>query len=169
MATSNDTRVRVEGFSKISISTASSMPAGLSFAGTRLPAFFMAWPMSMMRLSVLGVDAIDVEEMPRWSAWRLRSLLRDWRLSAARLGRRVAAPRDSRCTASAISPSVTLSGGSRRTTFSPAPTVSSFSAMQRIDHIGHRRLDLDAGQQPAAAHLLDDVGVLVLDARELPA
>ena len=42
MATSKDTRVRVEGFSKISISTASAMPAGLSFAGTRLPAFFMA-------------------------------------------------------------------------------------------------------------------------------
>ena len=42
MATSNDTRVRVDGFSKISISTASAMPAGFSFAGTRLPAFFMA-------------------------------------------------------------------------------------------------------------------------------
>jgi hypothetical protein len=42
MATSKDTRVRVEGFSKISISTACSMPGGLSLAGTRLPAFFMA-------------------------------------------------------------------------------------------------------------------------------
>ena len=42
MATSNETRVRVEGFSKISISTAVSMPAGRSSAGTRLPAFFMA-------------------------------------------------------------------------------------------------------------------------------
>ena len=42
MATSKDTRVRVEGFSKISISTASSMPSGRSSAGTRLPAFFMA-------------------------------------------------------------------------------------------------------------------------------
>jgi hypothetical protein len=52
MATSKDTRVRVEGFSKISIRTALSMPAGLSSAGTRLPAFFMAWPMSTMRLSV---------------------------------------------------------------------------------------------------------------------
>ncbi len=52
MATSNDTRVRVDGFSKISISTASAMPSGLSLAGTRLPAFFMARAMSTMRRSV---------------------------------------------------------------------------------------------------------------------
>ena len=52
MATSNETRVRVEGFSKMSISTASAMPAGFSSSGTRLPARFMAWPMSTMRRRV---------------------------------------------------------------------------------------------------------------------
>src|SRR5262245_54312055 len=33
-------------------------------------------------------------------------------------------------------------------------------------HIAHRRLDLDADQQPAAAHLLDHIRVFVLDAGE---
>ena len=37
----------------------------------------------------------------------------------------------------------------------------------RGHHVAHRRLDLDAGQQAAAAHLLDHVGMLVLDARQL--
>jgi len=37
-----------------------AMPAGLSCAGTRLPAFFMAWPMSTMRLSVpLSMQSIS--------------------------------------------------------------------------------------------------------------
>src|SRR5262245_22124734 len=52
MATSNETRVRVEGFSKISISTAPAMPLGVSSGGTVLPAFFMARPISTMRRSV---------------------------------------------------------------------------------------------------------------------
>ena len=167
MATSKDTRVRVEGFSKISISTASAMPAGLSLAGTRLPAFFMAWRHVEDAPERAGVDAVDIEKMSG------RHGGGDACCATPALRRRAWATRfsavDSRCTASAISASVTLSGGSRRTTFSPAPTVSSFSAMHAPHDLAHRRLDLDAGQQAAAAHLLDDVGVLVLDARRAPA
>ena len=38
----------------------------------------------------------------------------------------LAQARSSRCTDSSISASVTINGGRNRTTFSPAPTVSSF-------------------------------------------
>ena len=64
MATSNDTRVRVDGFSKISASTASSMPFGLSFGGTRLPAFLMACAVSIMPRNVLASRESEIEEMP---------------------------------------------------------------------------------------------------------
>ena len=97
-----------------------------------------------------------------------------WRCSlfAARqlrrgLGRRASAWPTGGASPRSSSASVTLSGGSRRTTLSPAPTVSSFSRHAGVDHVAHRRLDLDAGQQAAAAHLLDDIGVLVLEARQL--
>ena len=73
-----------------------------SFAGTRLPAFFMACPMSTMRRSVPAVDAVDVEEMPgrhgsaqlalrcarsgglRLRPWQTRFSARDRRCTASR-------------------------------------------------------------------------------------
>jgi hypothetical protein len=39
-------------------------------------------------------------------------------------------------TASEISSSPIINGGRRRTTLSPAPTVSNFSAAQLVDHFG---------------------------------
>ena len=65
MATSNDTRVRVDGFSKIIASVDSAMPAGLNLAGAFLPARFMACAMSRMRAQRLGVERVEIEEMPR--------------------------------------------------------------------------------------------------------
>ena len=57
MATSNDTRVRVDGFSKIIASVDSAIAGGLNLAGVFLPARFMACAMSMMPRSVLASSA----------------------------------------------------------------------------------------------------------------
>ena len=44
--------MRVDGFSNTSTRIWSAMSRGLSRAGTRLPAFFMAWAVSTIALSV---------------------------------------------------------------------------------------------------------------------
>ena len=62
-----------------------------------------------------------------------------------------------RAIASSISASVTFSGGSRRTTFSPAPAASRPCVAQRGDDLGRRHDAADADQQALAAHLGDDI------------
>ena len=77
-------------------------------------------------------------------------------------------PRRGRCAPIASRTSlvaVMISGGSRRTTLSPAPTTSRPSARASATKLGVRRLQLEAEQQALAADLLDDVGMLVLRAR----
>ena len=65
MATSNDTRVRVDGFSKIIASVDSAIAGGLNLAGVFLPARFMACAISRMPRKRLGVERVEIEEMPR--------------------------------------------------------------------------------------------------------
>ena len=166
MATSKDTRVRVEGFSKISISTASSMPAGLQ----------------LRRHALAGLlhGVAHVDDAPAACRRRCESISRKCRggmaaatpvrgtrpAQAAGLATRLRA-RDSRCTASR---DLGFGDVERR---QQAHDVLAGADRQQLlghaggDHLAHRRLDLDAGQQAAAAHLLDHVGVLVLDARQL--
>ena len=63
MATSNDTRVRVEGFSKISISTALSMPAGLQLRRHALARLLHGVTHVDDAPERAGVDAVDIQEM----------------------------------------------------------------------------------------------------------
>ncbi len=56
------------------------------------------------------------------------------------------------CTASSISASVTINGGRKRTTLSPAPTVSRFCPRSAVDQIARRHHRLEADQQPFAAN-----------------
>jgi hypothetical protein len=73
-----------------------------------------------------------------------------------------ALPCDAAPSASRISSSPTISGGSRRTTLSPAGTVSSFGVPQRLGNtlvLGWRQLE--AEHQPGAADFLDHFGELV--------
>ena len=62
-----------------------------------------------------------------------------------------------------MSSSVTTSGGSRRTTLSPAVTASSFSSRMAADQLGVRHAALDAEHQADAADVLDDVREIVGD------
>ncbi len=64
---------------------------------------------------------------------------------------------------SARSISASPSGGNRRTTLSPACTVSIFSARSASSSFKFGTLHLGSKHQPLPAHLLDDVAVLVLE------
>ena len=133
MPTSNETRVRVDGFSKIS---ARVLPAN----GREVtpPARLKPEAMSSMRRNVAGSksrrsrkcrDAVVRRacRMPRRAPARRRSRRRRLRRSQRR---RTAAARSSMPTAWSMSLSVTTSGGARRSTLSPAVIAISPSAAQ---------------------------------------
>ena len=74
--------------------------------------------------------------------------------------------RSIRAMASATSASLTISGGTRRTTLSPAPTVSSFSARNASTGRRSGPSHLQPDQQSFAAHLGDHRRMPVLDLGE---
>ena len=161
IATSNDTRVRVEGLSKI---IASVLPAsGLSAAArSRLSAVLHG--AARLDHPAQLVDGISVRSRKCRGAERSpdRSLLR--RLRGAREPRAGAiehAPSPRR-----PPPRSTISGGSRRTTLSPAATASSCSSRSASTSCAVRHHAAQAEQQPFAAHFGDDVGIAVLDLGE---
>ena len=65
MATSKDTRVRVEGFSKISISTASRDAGGLEFRRHALSRLLHGVTHVDDPPERAGIDTIDIQEVPR--------------------------------------------------------------------------------------------------------
>ena len=124
MATSNDTRVRVEGLSKI---IASVLPASGALSTPRVRAAFMA------RLSSIIPASTGFGMSIRSRKCRTPLPVMTPPPSAGRgcaLASRAQA-RSMRATASAISASPMISGGNSRTTLSPAATVSIFSARRR--------------------------------------
>ena len=65
MATSNETRVRVDGFSKIIASVDSAMSSGLNLAGVRLAGALHGVRHIDDGAQRLGVERVEIEEMPR--------------------------------------------------------------------------------------------------------
>ena len=107
MPTSKETRVRVEGFSKI---IASVLPA----SGLPRPAAPSCRRAALQDAAQRrGIEIVEVEEVPGASAGSPEVM-------APARGRTLS----SMPMASSTSASVMISGGSRRTTLSPAPTVS---------------------------------------------
>ena len=142
MATSNDTRVRVDGFSKIIASTASAMPFGRSVGRHALAGLLH------------GVRHVDDARAASWRrarrdrgsagrrcvamAMALRPAERKTGFKLAGGTRRGRARATDAATASAISSSATLSGGSRRTTLSPAPTTQQLLGERGLDHVSRQ-------------------------------
>ena len=152
MATSNDTRVRVDGFSKISISTASSMPSGPQLGRHALAGLLHGARHVDDAPQGAGVDAVDVEKMPGRHG---SSLSQPASLSG--LG-----PARQRLAETARGLAQFLLGDVERRQQAHHVVARAdrqqFSAMQALTTSPIRRLDLDADQQAAAAHLLDDMG-----------
>ena len=110
-----------------------------------------------------GGDVDEVEEVARLGAHGVAppaAALSRWLRSI-----RAAAP-SMRWIASAISGSSMISGGSMRTTLSPAAAASSFSARSASTSSPFGHDGDEAEQQAFAAHLGDDAGVAVLDLGE---
>src|SRR5262245_37886502 len=166
MATSKDTRVRVEGFSKISINTMCSMPSGLSCAGTRLPARFMACAMSTMRRRVLA----SMQSISRKCRGGMTAARLSWRRPSRRLGGGLGHAPQRRRQALRGLPDLRVGDVERR---QQAHDVFAGAHGQKLfaeacaHNLAHRRLHPNAGKKAAGAHLLDDVGMLILDARQL--
>ena len=144
MATSKETRVRVEGLSN-------TMPRNLPASGL----FGRGRALDAPRLDRGGAIE-DVAQIFRRNVrdrsrkWRRPRLPRPHRHCAApsrRASRAHASP--SRRAASAISCSSMISGGSRRTTLSPAATVKSFSSQRRGHEVGVGHAGLYSKHQPS--------------------
>ena len=144
MPTSNDTRVRVDGRSKI---IASVLPF------ERLLALLVRLQLRLhggaQRPACCAIRSSGSSLISR--KWRTDLLITP---PPSSTDRRTARRRRARAAARirSISASVTISGARNRTTLSPAPTVSKFLIAQRVDQIARRHHGLDADQKPLAAH-----------------
>ena len=166
MPTSKDTRVRVEGLSKIIASTRpASGRAGRDPAGARRSFLMLAAASSMPRSSEPGMSLRsrkcrgpgDRAVMRRLAARprRLPAACDDWRSISPQAASR-------RRTASPISASVTISGGSSRTTLSPAAIDQQVLRPRGRHEVAVRHDGLDAHHQAFAADLGDDAGMAIL-------
>ena len=150
--------MRVDGLSKIIASTRPSSGRSPRCAARRRPS--AGGCRRGCRAASPAGELGQIEEMPR-RAHAAPSLgggaPRQRRRARRRAGR----------TASSTSASPTMSGGSRRTTLSPAGTRSrpSARAAAATSPFGHAALD--AEHQPLAADFLDEVGMRVGDGGEL--
>ena len=142
---------------------ASVLPASGRSARSRLD--FMA-PRSLDHSAQLGGGDVDKIEEVAHAAHSADSSLRPASARPQRLRLSRAQARSSRATPSATSCSLMISGGSRRTTLSPAATVSIFSRAHRIDEFAGRNDRPQAEQQAFAAHFGDHRRIAVLDLRE---
>ena len=164
--TSKETRVRVDGFSKI---IASILPSsGRLVRGLRpLRAALHARAASRIARSVrrrMRRDRGNAVARIRGCAFSCRAIrparLRTPLQRDAGFVERSSTPRRSRVFADD-------SGGSRRTTLSPAPAPSSPCSRAAATNIAVRdACSLRPSSRPCAAHLLEDVGMLVLQRGE---
>ena len=126
MPTSNETRVRVEGRSKI---IASVLPASGREAGSAplTRAAFIAAAVVEDAAQFPARKLEQIEEMPRGAMnGRVHSLNRFQFIATTNRSWMAAQAASSRRTPSAISSSATIRGGKTRTTLSPAGMTSSF-------------------------------------------
>src|SRR5262249_3012075 len=158
---------RVDGFSKIMISTALAMPAGLSSSGTRLPAAFMAWPMSTMRRRVCA-SMESRSRKCRGAMPIMGAVMQSQPLG--RLSGRLGEAGKHRVETGDCLGKLVCGNVERRQRAHHVVAGTDCQELLfdgRVDDLAHGRLELEAGQQAATAHLLDDAGVGILERREL--
>ena len=153
MATSNETRVRVDGLSKIiaSVWPASGSARGRARARRAFSACATGRACAAGRATASRKDRGNGGCRSAVSA-HSAAPRRACAISPASSFVQAA---DSRFIASPTSASPTISGGSSRTTFSPAATASKFSLAQAATKSRVRHQHADAEQQALAAHLGD--------------
>ena len=142
--------MRVDGFSKI---IASVLPASGALTRAARPPAFMVRLSSMM----CGQPARNSSRSRKWRAVAGHDAASSAWPHALRKPRQA---RSRRAEASTMSRSLMMSGGSRRTTLSPAPMVSSFS-LRNLHHSDDGTMR--GHHQAFAAHLGDHRGMAVLE------